>query len=492
MFIETNQACDLVIFGTKGDLARRKLLPALYKLEKSKKIHPNTRIIGAGRADWNTKDYIKVARKSIKDFVKEKIDENTWKRFSIRLFFFNIDVFKNLHFLELKKILNEKKNIAIYYCAVPPNAFNAIFEGLGKVNLNSLSSRIIIEKPLGISLETSQKINNQISKYFLESQIFRIDHYLGKESILNLFAFRFSNSFFFHNWDKKIIDHIQITISEEVGIENRWNYFDAMGQTRDMVQNHILQILTIIAMDQPKNITPESIRNEKLNILRSLKKINTNEIYIKTARGQYDSGIINGIKVPSYTKEYGANKKSKTETFVSIKVDIDNDRWFGVPFYLRTGKRLAYKYSEIVIVFKKITKNLFENCNKNFSPNKLIIRLEPNENIRIEFLKKEPGLSKEYKLKEDKIQSDCFNNNYKNSIDAYERLLFESMRGIQSLFVSRDEVEEAWKWIDPIINAWKKTDLKNLQLYKSGTWGPKSSDTMIMRDGRAWQIFKKN
>ncbi|WP_295164417.1 glucose-6-phosphate dehydrogenase [uncultured Buchnera sp.] len=488
MITETNQACDLVIFGTKGDLARRKLLPALYKLEKSQKIHPDTRIIGAGRADWNTEDYIKVVKKAIKNFLNEKVDQNIWKKLSARLNFFNIDVFKDLYFLELKKILNAKKNIFIYYCAVPPNTFNAIFKGLGKVNLNSLPSRIIIEKPLGVSLETSKKINKQISKYFLESQIFRIDHYLGKESILNLLALRFSNSFFFHSWNNKIIDHIQITVSEEVGIENRWNYFDQMGQTRDMVQNHLLQILTIVSMDQPKNITPEDIRQEKLKILRSLKKIDLNEINVKTARGQYTSGIINGKTVPAYTEENGANKDSKTETFISIRVDIDNDRWFGVPFYLRTGKRLASKYSEIVIVFKKMSKNLFQKFNENLSPNKLIIRLEPNEGIKIEFLNKVPGLNKEYELKSDKMECK-YPNNTKNFVDAYERLLFESMRGIQSLFVCRDEVEEAWKWIDPIINAWKKTTTSTVQLYKSGTWGPKNSDSLIMRDGRFWETF---
>ena len=489
MIIETNQACDLVIFGTKGDLARRKLLPALYKLEKSQKIHPDTRIIGTGRADWNTEDYIQIVKKAIKMFLNEKIDEKIWKKLRSRLNFFYIDVFQDLHFLELKNILNQKKNIIIYYCAVPSNTFNAIFTGLGKVNLNSFPSRIIIEKPLGISLETSKKINNQIAKYFLESQIFRIDHYLGKESILNLLALRFSNSFFFHSWNNKIIDHIQITVSEEVGIENRWNYFDQMGQTRDMVQNHLLQILTIVSMDKPKNITPEGIRDEKLKILRSLKKIDLHEIHIKTARGQYTSGIINGKKVPSYIEENGANKNSKTETFVSIKVDINNDQWFGVPFYLRTGKRLAYKYSEIVIVFKKISKNLFQEFNRNLSPNKLIIRLEPNESIKIYFLNKVPGLSKEYKLKSDKMEFDFNINNTKNFVDAYERLLFESMRGIQSLFVCREEVEEAWKWIDPIINGWKKTNINTVQLYKSGTWGPKSSDEIIMRDGRFWETF---
>ncbi|CAL4323171.1 glucose-6-phosphate dehydrogenase [Buchnera aphidicola] len=489
MITDNNQACDLVIFGTKGDLAKRKLLPALYKLEKYQKIHPNTRIIGAGRADWNTEEYIKITKKAIKLFLNEKFDENIWKKLSLRLIFVNIDVFKDCYFLNLKKILDQKKNIIIYYCAVPPNTFNAIFKGLGKVNLNTLSSRIIIEKPLGICLETSKKINNQISKYFSESQIFRIDHYLGKEAILNLLALRFANSLFFHNWNQKIIDHIQITVSESVGIENRWNYFDQMGQTRDMIQNHLLQILTIIAMDQPKSITTEDIRYEKIKILQSLKKIDINKISNTIARGQYISGIINGKKVPAYREEYGANKNSQTETFISMKVQINNDRWCCVPFYLRTGKRLEKKYSEIVIVFKKIEKSLFEEFNNNLSPNKLIIRLEPNPNIKFEFINKVPGLNKEYKLESNKMEYSYFDlkNNY--LIDAYERLLFESMRGIQSLFVSRYEVEEAWKWIDPIIYAYQKTNINTLQFYNAGTWGPKNSDMIIMQDNRSWEKF---
>nr|WP_187308557.1 glucose-6-phosphate dehydrogenase [Buchnera aphidicola] len=486
---EIIQACDLVIFGTKGDLARKKLFPALYKLEKFKKIHPNTRIIGAGRANWTQEEYIKTVKESINNFLKEEINENIWNKFSLRLSFFNIDVYEETQFLKLKKILDQTQNISIYYCAVPPNTFNSIFTGLGKVNLNSLPSRIIIEKPLGVCLQTCKKINDQISKYFLEPQIFRIDHYLGKESILNLLSLRFANSLFFNNWSNKTIDHIQITVSEEVGIENRWNYFDGMGQTRDMVQNHLLQILTILAMNQPKNILPENIRNEKIKVLRALQTINLENINKKTVRGQYISGQINGIKVPGYLEEFGANPKSQTETFVSIKADIKNEQWFGVPFYLRTGKRLAHKYSEIVIVFKKMSINLFKEYYYDLSPNKLIIRLDPNENIKINFLKKSPGLSEIYKLKNDSIQLNSSIKTTNNQIDAYERLLLEVMKGVQSLFVCREEVEMAWKWIDPIIESWGKTNKNTLYLYKAGTWGPIKSDEIIINDGRYWNKF---
>ncbi|QFQ32494.1 glucose-6-phosphate dehydrogenase [Buchnera aphidicola (Aphis fabae)] len=489
MITEITQACDLVIFGTKGDLARRKLLPALYKLEKFKKIHPDTRIIGAGRADWTKEEYIKIVKIAIKKFLKEDIDNNVWNKLSLRLHFFNIDVYKDLYFIKLKKILDQTKNTIIYYCAVPPSAFNAIFKGLGKIGLNLFPSRIIIEKPLGTCLKTCKEINDQISKYFLESQIFRIDHYLGKESILNLFSLRFANLLFFNNWNNQIIDHIQITVSEEVGIENRWNYFDEMGQTRDMVQNHLLQILTIITMDQPKDISSENIRNEKIKILRALKTIDIENINNQTVRGQYISGNINGKKVPAYLEENGANPKSQTETFVCIKVELKSDKWFNVPFYLRTGKRLAHKYSEIVIVFKNMPINLFKKHNNNLSQNKLIIRLEPNESIKIDFLKKISGLNEIYELTNNRIESNSSIKKTHNQIDAYERLLLESMKGVQSLFVCREETEEAWKWIDPIIDAWKKTKKNSLQLYAAGTWGPKNSDKIIRKDGRNWHKF---
>ncbi|QFQ32149.1 glucose-6-phosphate dehydrogenase [Buchnera aphidicola] len=487
--IETIQSCDLVIFGAKGDLAQRKLLPALYKLEECKKIHPETRIIGAGRANWTKEEYIKVVKTAIKKFLINKIDENIWNKLSARLYFLNLDIFKELCFIKLKKILNQTKNITIYYCAVPPSVFNTIFERLGKINLNLFPARIIIEKPLGVCLKTCKAINDQISKYFLESQIFRIDHYLGKESILNLLSLRFANSLFFNNWNNKIIDHVQITVSEQVGVENRWNYFDEMGQTKDMVQNHLLQILTIIAMDQPKNISPESIRNEKIKILRTLRAINIENVNVKTIRGQYTAGNIQGKRVPSYLEENGANLKSQTETFVCIKVDLKNDQWLGTPFYLRTGKRLAEKYSEIVIVFKKMPINLFKDHNDDLSRNKLIIRLDPNENIKIDFLKRISGLSETYQLKNERIQSNLLTNKHQNYIDAYERLLLAAMKGDQSFFVCREEVEEAWKWIDPIIEGWKKNKKSTLELYSAGTWGPKNANKIIMKDGRYWHKF---
>ncbi|XBC42603.1 MAG: glucose-6-phosphate dehydrogenase [Buchnera aphidicola (Kaburagia rhusicola ensigallis)] len=483
---ETNTTCYLVIFGAKGDLACRKLLPSLYQLEKIKKLSKNMKIIGVGRANWDKNIYSTVVRKSLEKFMNENIKKNIWNIFSLRLEFCNLDV-NNIHsFYELKKMFIKTNHLIINYFAVPPNTFSAICQGLGKINLNLEPTRIIIEKPLGSSLQTSQNINHEISKYFKENQIFRIDHYLGKETILNLLAFRFSNSIFYHNWNNNFIDHIQITIAEKIGVEGRKEYFDNTGQIRDMVQNHLLQILTIITMSPPTDLCSENIQNEKIKVLKSLRPFNKKNIHKKVILGQYSSGIINEKKIPSYLEDIGENIDSKTETFVSMKVNIDNKQWYGVPFYLRTGKRLPKKYSEIVVYFKNIPINIFNHQDGNLPKNKVIISLQPNEGINIQILNKIPGLESNYKL-------DITNFNFSYSqhfkkyklFDAYERLLLESIRGNRSLFVSRDEVELAWHWIDSIFSSFS-SQKKLLHLYPSGTWGPRSSHDMMQKDGYEW------
>ncbi|CAL4043170.1 glucose-6-phosphate dehydrogenase [Buchnera aphidicola] len=486
MVTKINEACDLVIFGAKGDLTRRKLLPALYQLEKNNQLHENTRIIGVGRANWNKFFFHSIVKESLSVFMKDKINNFYLKKLCTRLFFCNLDVNHIENFIKLKNILNQKNNIIISYFAVPPSIFGAICRGLGAIQLNTPPTRIVIEKPLGTCFKTSQEINNQVSKYFKEYQIFRIDHYLGKETILNLLTLRFANTLFFNNWDNKIIDHVQITIAEKVGIEGRWGYFDQSGQIRDMVQNHLLQILSIVAMSPPKNLNTNSIRKEKIKILRALRHINPINFNKNIILGQYSSGQLNGISVPSYINEDNANNNSNTETFVAMKVNIDNHRWSGVPFYLRTGKRLPIKCSEIVISFKKPIMNLFNDNNKRLSSNKLIITLQPNEGITLQILNKVPSLNSEHILNNIDLNFKYSDTLDKNSLsDAYERLLLESMKGIQTLFVSREEVEESWKWIDTIIHTWDKKQ-KSPKLYTAGTWGPHESKKIIQQDGRIW------
>ncbi|HHJ1158203.1 TPA: glucose-6-phosphate dehydrogenase [Proteus mirabilis] len=484
--ISTAQACDLVIFGTKGDLARRKLIPSLYQLEKAGYIHPDTRIIGVGRADWDVAAYTNVAHEALQTFLKEEINPEIWQRLSARLDFCNLDVNETDHFIELAKHLKQDKLPAIYYFAMPPSTFSAMCKGLGHAKLNKEPNRVVMEKPLGTDLASSVSINDSVAKYFKESQIYRIDHYLGKETVLNLLALRFANSLFVNNWDNKTIDHVQITVAEEVGIEGRWGYFDQAGQMRDMVQNHLLQILTMIAMSPPADLTADSIRQEKVKVLRSLRRIDMTNVREKTVRGQYTAGFVQGKKVPGYLDEEGANKASNTETFVAIRADIDNWRWAGVPFYLRTGKRMPSKCSEVVVYFKKTALNIFSETYQELPQNKLTIRLQPDEGIDIEVLNKAPGLDHKHRLQTTKLDlsfSETFNQTH--LADAYERLLLEAMRGIQALFVRRDEVEEAWKWVDSIINAWE-CDNELPKPYQAGTWGPVASVAMITRDGRSW------
>ncbi|SPZ17098.1 Glucose-6-phosphate 1-dehydrogenase [Providencia rettgeri] len=404
--------------------------------------------------------------------------------------FCNLDVNQTESFVRLAEMLKQDAQPAIHYFAMPPSTFGAMCQGLGHAKLNKKPNRVVMEKPLGTDLASSQEINNEVAKYFDESQVYRIDHYLGKETVLNLLALRFANSLFINNWDNRTIDHVQITVAEEVGIEGRWGYFDQAGQMRDMVQNHLLQILTMIAMSPPADLTTDRIRDEKVKVLRSLRRIDHTNVREKAVRGQYTSGFVQGKKVPGYLEEEGANKQSMTESFVALRVDIDDWRWAGVPFYLRTGKRLPAKCSEVVVYFKKPALNIFSESYQDLPQNKLTIRLQPDEGIDIEIMNKAPGLDHKHRLQTTKLDlsfSETFNQTH--LADAYERLLLEAMRGIQALFVRRDEVEEAWKFVDSIIDAWAM-DNEAPKPYQAGTWGPIASVAMIARDGRSWNEFE--
>ncbi|WP_423775050.1 glucose-6-phosphate dehydrogenase [Candidatus Blochmannia ocreatus (nom. nud.)] len=488
------QACNLIIFGAKGDLACRKLFPSLYQLEKLGVMHPDTRVVGVGRAKWDIFLYIEFIYVALKKFIREPIEESIWNILSNRIDFCNLDVCHTERFVCLLDKIKNLDIVTIHYFATPSSTFGSICKGLSSIGLNKTMNRVVVEKPLGTDLVSARCINAQIAKYFEEKQIFRMDHYLGKETILNLLALRFANCLFFANWDNSTIDHVQITVAEEVGIEGRWGYFDAIGQMRDMIQSHLLQILTIIAMSPPVSLSADYIRDEKVKVLRALRKIDNSNMPFVSVRGQYTSGFIKGKPVPGYLEEKGANKNSNTETFVSIRVNIDNWRWFGVPFYLRTGKRLPDKFSEIVVFFKKPVINLFCDSHVDLPNNKLIIRLQSHEGINIQILNKIPGLGYQHRLKVTDLNLSfhkVFSKEYV-FIDAYERLLLEIMRGDQALFVRHDEIEESWKWVDSVIQSWTcKNNMMfaKLQLYRAGTWGPKDSNSMISKDGRIWNEY---
>jgi len=484
--LDCQSANEIVIFGALGDLSRRKLIPALYQLEVCGLIHNDSRIVGAARQEYNLDEFKNFVLENLNNFVKETIDETVLTRFINRLVYQQLDFKEYGSFDKLADALENGNSTRVYYFSTPPAIYGDICKGLNHANLITEADRVVMEKPIGHSLDSSIKINNQVSEYFKEKQTYRIDHYLGKETVLNLLVLRFANSLFTNNWDRNSIDHVQITVAESVGIEGRWGFYDEAGQMRDMVQNHLLQILSLLAMEPPADLSAESVRAEKLKVVKALKPINRENIKDKTVRGQYSDGFLNGVAVSGYVNEEGANANSSTETFVAIKAEIDNWRWKGVPFYLRTGKRMPKKHSEIVVHFKQQPHNIFKDSYSDLPANKLTIRLQPDEGVELQMMNKIPGIASQMLIQENKLDlsfSDTYNN--ERVVDAYERLMLEVLNGNQSLFVSRDEVEAAWIWADSIIEAWKTTN-EAPKSYAAGSWGPVSSISLIARDDRQW------
>jgi glucose-6-phosphate 1-dehydrogenase len=386
----------------------------------------------------------------------------------------------------LREAVDPSGHVMVNYLAVSPSLFGNICQGLDQAGLVTPETRVVLEKPIGTDLESSRVINDAVARVFNENQVYRIDHYLGKETVLNLIALRFANSLFTTNWDHNTIDHVQITVAESVGIEGRWGYFDKSGQLRDMVQNHLMQILTLVAMEPPASLQADSIRNEKLKVLKALRPITQDNVAEKAVRGQYGAGFMEGRPVPGYLEEEGGNPRSETETFAAIRVDIDNWRWAGVPFYLRTGKRMTAKRSEVLIYFKQQPHNIFRESYRLLPPNKLIIRLQPDEGVEIEMLNKVPGIDAGVRLQTTLLDLSFFTAFKGERIaDAYERLMLEAMRGNQALFIHRDEVEWSWKWIDSIQNAWAGQNAP-IRIYPAGSWGPVAAHSLLAKDCREW------
>jgi glucose-6-phosphate 1-dehydrogenase len=479
-------ACTLVIFGIAGDLARRKLLAALYHLDLENLLHPDTRILGLARSELSEDDFRNMVMNSLVQFVGANLAQETVRRLMRRMSYRRLNFEHPEEFAELHSSFGDSSNRRIFYFATPAAVYSDICTGLHEADLIRPDSQVIMEKPIGDSLASSRLVNDMVARYFSEEQIYRIDHYLGKETVLNLLVLRFANALFTSNWDHTCIDHIQITVAESVGIEDRWGFYDKAGQLRDMVQNHLLQILCLLAMEPPVDLSADSIRSEKLKILKALRPITQDNISRKVVRGQYADGFIKGASVPGYMKEDGANPNSRTETFVAIKAEIDNWRWSGVPFYLRTGKRLAKKHSEINIHFKAQPHNIFRDSYPELPPNKLTIRLQPDEGLELQMMNKVPGITEISRIAKNRLDlsfSESFDN--PRIVDAYERLLLEAMLCNQSWFVSRSEVEQAWTWVDAIIRAWERSGDKP-DLYSAGSWGPTSSISLIARDDRQW------
>ncbi|TYK66776.1 glucose-6-phosphate dehydrogenase [Colwellia echini] len=484
--LDCQSASEIVIFGALGDLSRRKLLPALYQLEVCGLINENSRIVGAARPEHTLEEFKTIVLENLNTFVKEQLNDEVVTRFMNRLVYQELDFKDSSSFTKLADTLATGNDTRIYYFSTAPSIFGDICKGLHHADLIQDQDRVVMEKPIGHSLESSIDINNQVSDYFKENQTYRIDHYLGKETVLNLLVLRFANSLFSNNWDRDSIDHVQITVAESVGIEGRWGFYDGAGQMRDMVQNHMLQVLSLLAMEPPADLSAESVRIEKLKVVKALKPINKDNIKEKAVRGQYSDGFLEGSAVPGYLNEEDANENSNTETFVAIKAEIDNWRWTGVPFYLRTGKRMPKKHSEIVVHFKKPPHNIFKDSYSDLPANKLTIRLQPDEGVELQMMNKIPGIASQMRIQENKLDL-SFSDTYQDQrvVDAYERLMLEILNGNQSLFVSRDEVEAAWIWADSIIDAWKTTG-ESPKPYAAGSWGPVSSISLIARDDRQW------
>ncbi len=477
---------DLILFGGSGDLAMRKLLPAMYARDVANDLPPTARIICVGRHEWSQEEFLNTVESTSKPHMKAPtLTAAQWEKFCKRIVYVSLNATDAGTYAPLIAALrSDPALVRVYYLATPPHLFAQICDNLAANELVTPNSRVVLEKPLGRDLESAKQINAEVGQVFAESQIYRIDHYLGKETVQNLMALRFGNILFEPLWRREWISDVQITIAEELGVGNRMGYYDTSGALRDMLQNHLLQLLCIVAMEPPTSIAPDAVRDAKLQVLRSLKRFTPTTLAQNIVRGQYRAGHVDGKPVPSYRDEPDAPEHSRTETFVALKAEIDTWRWAGVPFYLRTGKRMADSLAEIVVRFKQIPHSIFNQPTSSFQPNSLVIRLQPDEGLSMNLMAKTPGDS--MRLKQAELELD-FREQFKTPrMDAYERLLLDVLRGQLTLFMRGDELEAAWEWVEPILDHWEEDDSAPIP-YTSGTWGPAAASALIGRDGLQWR-----
>jgi glucose-6-phosphate 1-dehydrogenase len=478
---------DCGVFGATGDLTLRKLLPALYARFCDGQMPADSRIIAAARSDLDDAAYRERAAKALAKHVPgDTFDHAAADRFYGQLHYARVDGTSASGWPELADLLGQMppERIRVFYLATSPDLYGPICERIGHQGLATPNARVVLEKPIGHDLASARAINEQVGRVFHEAQIFRIDHYLGKETVQNLLALRFANSIFERLWNTDVIDHVQITVGETVGVEGRGGYYDRSGALRDMLQNHILQLLCLLAMEPPVSLGADAVRDEKLKVLRALKPFQPHDTSALTVRGQYTQGAVNGHPVAGYRDDLGVADPSRTETFVALKAEVRTWRWANVPFYLRTGKRLPQKVSEIVIQYRALPFSIFPADGGDFQPNKLIIRLQPEEGMRLEMMTKEPGPGG-LRLRPTGLDISFEKTFATRYPDAYERLLMDTVRGDPTLFMRRDEVEAAWTWVEPIIDAWTASpDLP--RPYAAGSWGPTASIALVARDGRTW------
>ncbi|MFT3907061.1 MAG: glucose-6-phosphate dehydrogenase [Steroidobacteraceae bacterium] len=475
---------DLVLFGATGDLARRKLLPALYRRYIAGQFAPGARILGVARTSLGQEGFCALVEASCKEHSADEYDAARFQAFARHLVFVETDLSAGSDYARLAEALQGRETqVRVFFLSTAPGLFMTVVDHIAASKLVTPNSRIVLEKPLGHDQVSADHINQRVGAIFSETQIYRIDHYLGKEAVQNLLALRFGNALFEPLWRRGRIRHVQITVAEQLGVGGRAAFYDQTGALRDMMQNHLLQLLCILAMEPPASSSADAVRDEKLKVLRALRPLAGADALLNSVRGQYRAGAVEGKPVVGYLDEAGVPPESRTETFVALKAHIDSWRWAGVPFYLRTGKRLQEAMAEIVLTFDEVPHSIFEKPATQQSPNKLVISLQPNDCITLTILAKHPGEA--MRLRPVDLQLDMADSVKMRQLDAYERLLTDIVKGNLTLFMRRDELDAAWRWIDPIRKAWE-ADEERPKGYVSGSWGPAAASTLIGRDGYSW------
>jgi glucose-6-phosphate 1-dehydrogenase len=489
--------CILALFGATGDLAHRKVIPALYQLWRTNLLPHEFQLLGIARRPYDNKTFRAEVLAAIEEHARiQPVDDEAWQTFAERITYqqCNFDEPRGYEVLtkHLEKMDEEHgtRGNRLYYLATQPSAFSEIVAQLGRVGLDHEVHgggwrRIIIEKPFGYDLESAHRLNRDVARVFRESQVYRIDHYLGKETVRNLLVFRFANGIFEPIWNRRHIDHVQITVAESLGVEGRGAFYEETGATRDVLQNHLLQLMSLVAMEPPTTFEAEPLRDEKVKVIRAIAEKSRDEIERNVVRGQYGKGWVNAMPVPGYREEPEVDPQSETETFVAVKLYVDDWRWSDVPFYLRTGKRLPKRATEIAIQFKEVPHKLFRESATDPESNLLAIRIQPDEGIMLRFAAKIPGLGIDVRsVTMDFTYGSAFTV---DSPDAYETLILDALLGDASLFTRADEVEQAWAIVDPMLDAWADGPPPEFPNYEAGTWGPPQADELLARDGRRWR-----